>query len=124
VPTCPAKPPAQYSSCAGYLSCQYSNGCGGIDYYYCTGSYWDGKGSGWCDPSCPGAKPSTGSSCKPASSSSCTYVTDPINQCTSNCFCSDVGTWACTTPSCSGGGGYPVDAGVPPPSDGGWADAY
>jgi hypothetical protein len=51
------------------------------------------------------------------SSSSCQYVTDPIAQCTSGCFCTDVGTWACSVPSCSGPlPPVPVDAGV---SDGG-----
>jgi hypothetical protein len=53
----------------------------------------------------------------PGTGSSCQYVTDPVAQCTSGCFCTDVGTWACTTPSCSGPlPPVSVDAGV---SDGG-----
>jgi hypothetical protein len=118
VPYCPATRPSVGSTCtSGGLGCEYGNGCGGIDWYVCNGSSWQMKGPSPCAPGCPSAKPSTGTPCMAGSSSSCQYVTDPIAQCTSGCFCTDVGTWACSVPSCSGPlPPVPVDAGV---SDGG-----
>lgn len=118
VPLCPGTRPSVGSTCpSSGLGCEYGNGCGGIDWYYCSGSSWQMKGPSPCSPGCPSSKPTTGTSCKIGTSSSCQYVTDPIAQCTSGCFCTDVGTWACSAPSCSGPlPPVPVDAGV---SDGG-----
>jgi hypothetical protein len=102
VPTCPATRPNVGFACASNgLGCEYGNGCGGIDWYYCSGT-WQMKGPSPCNPGCPSGKPTTGAPCMIGTGSSCQYVTDPIAQCTSGCFCTDVGTWTCTAPSCSG----------------------
>ena len=120
-PVCPATTPKAGGACVNGLSCEYSNGCGGVDYWSCSGGTWFTKGPSYCPPGCPSGKPTTGSSCKAVpGGASCNYVTDPAGQCTSSCFCSDIGSWACTTPTCSGpvpppfaDGGVPIyDAGV------------
>lgn len=131
VPVCPSTTPKVGGACSSGLSCMYGNGCGGLDSWYCNAGSWITKGPGYCTPGCPSSKPSTGSACMTyPSSSSCSYVTDPAGQCTSNCFCSDVGSWACTTPTCSGPvpPPYPIDGGVPVYeagiSDAGFAEAW
>jgi len=99
-PTCPASTPPYGAPCSGSLNCQWDNGCGNLNYGYCSSGTWAIKSSG-CTPGCPSSKPTSGTACKPPSSTSCTYMVPGTSTCTSQCFCADDYRWACLTPPCA-----------------------
>ena len=109
-PTCPTTTPADGTACASGLSCSWNNGCGGINYGYCSSYGWSIKREG-CSSTCPASKPTGGLACKTPGTTSCRYVVSPGSTCTTQCFCADDYRWACVTPPCA--------EPVPPSSDAG-----
>lgn len=98
-PTCPTKRPAEGSACpAGLGECLFNNGCGGVDYGFCSGGKWAIKDSP-CTPGCPASKPTSGAACKSPSGASCAYVV--ASSCTTSCFCAEDYRWACIPAPCT-----------------------
>lgn len=112
-PTCPTTTPPDGSPCASGLNCSWNNGCGGINYGYCSGYGWSIKREGCSSTECPSSKPTSGLACKSPGTSSCRYVVSPGSTCTTQCFCADDYRWACVTPPCAEPVPPSYDAGFP-----------
>lgn len=99
-PLCPSTTPSDGSYCASGLSCTWSNGCGGLNYGYCSGGGWSIKREP-CSSICPPTKPPSGTACKTPGTTACRYPVSSGSTCITQCFCADDYRWACITPPCS-----------------------
>lgn len=95
--TCPTLAPPNGAACTGFLSCAYSNGCGGKTFASCDGARWNVKSDPCTGPTCPVVRPIEKTSCK--GPIACPYV----NSCggTDTVFCDATSSyWRVVTGGC------------------------